>query len=200
MTLPPTSARMPGAVPIASRVTSSWVGPIPPQTTTASADASISRIAVTIRPRLSPTLRCSIVSIPTAASCSPIHEELVSTIWPSSSSVPIARTSARTRGLPPAPAHDVEAGDDRERHRDPEDRELQLGQLFERRQHVAPDREHLQRGLHLAELPGRERHPAPGRGRPVDRHEHLARRDESDRDPPDVTARDQGDEAPDGQE
>ena len=31
---------------IASRVTSSWVGPMPPHTTTASADASISRIAV----------------------------------------------------------------------------------------------------------------------------------------------------------
>ena len=33
--------------------------------------------------------------MPLAASCSPIHAELVSTIWPSSSSVPTATTSQR---------------------------------------------------------------------------------------------------------
>ena len=34
-------------------------------------------------------------SMPASASCSPIHDELVSTIWPSSSSVPTATTSQR---------------------------------------------------------------------------------------------------------
>ena len=34
--------------------------------------------------------------MPLAASCSPMYDELVSTIWPSSSSVPIATTSQRT--------------------------------------------------------------------------------------------------------
>ena len=48
-----------------------------------------------MRPTLSPTFTCSSESMPLAASCSPIQAELVSTIWPSSSSVPTARTSHR---------------------------------------------------------------------------------------------------------
>ena len=83
---------------IASRVRSSWVGPRPPHTMTAS--ASVERPAqqrAPIRPRLSPTFTWSSESMPLAASCSPIHDELVSTIWPSSSSVPIATTSHRIR-------------------------------------------------------------------------------------------------------
>ena len=84
---------------IASRVTSSGVGPRPPHTMTASARSSSSRRHCTMRSRLSPTLRCSHVSMPALASCSPIHELLVSTIWPSSSSVPMARTSHRMRIL-----------------------------------------------------------------------------------------------------
>ena len=80
---------------IASRVMSSWVGPSPPHTMTASARASASRSAVTMRAWLSPTLTWKRQSIPLAASCSPIHAELVSTICPSSSSVPTASTSQR---------------------------------------------------------------------------------------------------------
>src|SRR6478609_9314968 len=160
MTLPPTSARMPGAVPIASRVTSSWVGPIPPQTTTASADASISRIAVTIRPRLSPTLRCSIVSIPTAASCSPIQELFVSTIWPSSSSVPIARTSHRMPTLPlplglPVPAdHDVEPGDHRQPDREPQQDVVERRPLVGGWQQHEAHRDELEERLPLPEPAG----------------------------------------------
>ena len=54
------------------------------------------RSAATMRPRLSPTLVWKCESMPARASCSPIHDELVSTIWPSSSSVPTATTSHRT--------------------------------------------------------------------------------------------------------
>jgi hypothetical protein len=72
------------------------VGPSPPQTITASASTSSrrsigSRCGRRCRPP-SPAQRVDAV----AASCSPIQAELVSTIWPSSSSVPTARTSQRT--------------------------------------------------------------------------------------------------------
>ena len=80
---------------IASRVRSSWVGPRPPHTITASACSSIRRSWASMRPTLSPTLTCSSESMPLAAKCSPSHAELVSTIWPSRSSVPTARTSHR---------------------------------------------------------------------------------------------------------
>src|SRR5438270_5041890 len=43
--------------------------------------------------------------MPDAASCSPIHALFVSTIWPSSSSVPIARTSHLTRPPPRTRGH-----------------------------------------------------------------------------------------------
>src|ERR1700712_2586816 len=62
---------------------------------TASAAANALRNAASTRPRLSPTLICSSESNPCAANCSPIHDELVSTIWPSNSSVPTATTSTR---------------------------------------------------------------------------------------------------------
>ena len=42
--------------------------------------------------------------MPASASCSPIHDEFVSTIWPSSSSVPMATTSQRMAGRLRAPA------------------------------------------------------------------------------------------------
>ncbi len=80
---------------IASRVRSSWVGPRPPQISTASDRDRRSRSAATIRVWLSPIARCSYESMPEAASCSPIQALFVSTIWPSSSSVPTARTSQR---------------------------------------------------------------------------------------------------------
>jgi hypothetical protein len=49
----------------------------------------------TMRPWLSPTLLWKCESIPASASWLPIQAELVSTIWPSSSSVPMATTSQR---------------------------------------------------------------------------------------------------------
>src|SRR5262245_38489704 len=138
---------------IASRVTSSGVGPRPPHTITASARSSSSCRHCTIRPRLSPTLRCSHVSSPTAASCSPIHELLVSTIWPSSSSVPIARTSTRT-GLPllPTVSEDVEPRHQRERDRDPQDDVVHRRPLVGPRQQHHTDREVLEERLPLAPL------------------------------------------------
>ena len=84
---------------MASRVTSSCVGPRPPVTITASASSSRRRSAAVMRPTLSPTLTWVSEAIPLSASCSPIHAELVSWICPSSSSVPTARTSHRMGGL-----------------------------------------------------------------------------------------------------
>ena len=84
---------------IASRVTSSGVGPSPPHTMTASARSSSSRRHCTMRPRLSPTLRCSQrVDADGRRAARRSTELLVSTIWPSSNSVPIARTSHRMVG------------------------------------------------------------------------------------------------------
>ena len=79
---------------IASRVMSSWVGPSPPQTITASLRSSAAQRgddAVEVVADLD--LRCE--SMPASASCSPSHDEFVSTICPSSSSVPTATTSQR---------------------------------------------------------------------------------------------------------
>ena len=90
-----TTSSTPITAAIASRVRSSWVGPRPPHTMTASASASVVRSTDSTRPRLSPTFTCSSESMPFAASCSPSHALLVSTICPSSSSVPTATTSQR---------------------------------------------------------------------------------------------------------
>ena len=81
---------------MASRVMSSWVGPSPPHTSTASDRSSASRSAATMRGRLSPTFCWRRQSMPARASCSPIQAEFVSTICPSSSSVPTATTSQIT--------------------------------------------------------------------------------------------------------
>ena len=86
---------------MASRVMSSWVGPRPPHTMTPSLRASAVRKASTIRSWLSPTAWWKWDDTPSAARCSPSHCELVSAIWPSSSSVPTATISIRT-SLQPA--------------------------------------------------------------------------------------------------
>ena len=59
-------------------------------------------MASTMRPRLSPTFVWRRCSTPMMASCSPIHDEFVSTICPSSSSVPTATISQRMPGILPA--------------------------------------------------------------------------------------------------
>ena len=88
---------------MASRVMSSWVGPSPPQTITPSLRARAVRRASTMRAWLSPTAWWKWESTPMAASCSPSQAELVSAIWPSSSSVPTATISTLTAGLPGLP-------------------------------------------------------------------------------------------------
>ena len=65
---------------IASRVMSSWVGPSPPQTITASLRESARRRLATMRSWLSPTLVWKCESMPASANCSPSQEEFVSTI------------------------------------------------------------------------------------------------------------------------
>src|SRR5678815_5498197 len=72
---------------------SSWVGPSPPLMMSASARSRPSRIACTMRAWLSPTFTCIMQPMPDSARCSPIQFEFVSTICPSSNSVPTANTS-----------------------------------------------------------------------------------------------------------
>ena len=72
---------------------SSWVGPSPPQTITAVAAGQRVRRASTMRVWLSPTAWWKWESTPAAARCSPSQAELVSAIWPSRSSVPMATIS-----------------------------------------------------------------------------------------------------------
>ena len=69
-----------------------------------------------MRSMLSPTLVWKSESIPAMASCSPIHDELVSTICPSSSSVPMATTSQRIG----APYADARSATTASPHRRPE--------------------------------------------------------------------------------
>ena len=83
---------------MASRVMSSWVGPRPPQTMTPSLRARAVRKASTMRSWLSPTAWWKWEVTPAAARCSPSHCELVSVIWPRSSSVPTATISMRMVG------------------------------------------------------------------------------------------------------
>jgi hypothetical protein len=75
-----TSSTPPITAAIASRVTSSWVGPRPPLTITASASSRRRRNATSMRPTLSPTFTWSSEPMPFRASRSPIHDELVSLI------------------------------------------------------------------------------------------------------------------------
>ena len=105
-------ARRPSRWAMTSRVMSSWVGPSPPHTMTASARSSAWRNvgddAVEVVADLGLEQR---VDARPSASCSPIHDELVSTICPSSSSVPTATTSQRIgRTLSPARARDRRTG------------------------------------------------------------------------------------------
>ena len=81
---------------MASRVMSSWVGPSPPHTMTPSLRASAVRRARTMRSWLSPTAWWKWEATPLAARWSPSQAELVSAIWPSSSSVPTATISILT--------------------------------------------------------------------------------------------------------
>src|SRR3954464_33048 len=133
---------------IASRVMSSWVGPSPPQTITASARSSAWRNAPTTRSWLSPTLTWKLQSMPASASCSPIQEELVSTIWPSSSSVPTATTSHRTAA--PVPGKEVlHTAYQREGDRHPQRGESDGRVLGRGRQQCKPDCERLYHRLEL---------------------------------------------------
>ena len=141
------------------------------------------------RPCGAPSCRCR-----PSASCSPIHELFVSTIWPSSSSVPIARTSHRIVTPSdlgrPAAAHDVDARDDRERDRDPQDRELQRHSMSSiGGQHDAPTASIWKNAFHLPSWRGGSEMPSPAGDGPVRRRPDLARGDERDRHPPEVAAR-----------
>ncbi len=81
---------------MASRVMSSCVGPSPPHMMTPSLRASAVRSASVMRSWLSPTAWWKCEPTPLAARCSPSQAELVSAIWPRSSSVPTATISILT--------------------------------------------------------------------------------------------------------
>src|SRR5438105_7010791 len=141
---------------MASRVMSSWVGPMPPETITASLRARAVRKASTMRSKLSPTLVWKCESIPTRASCSPIQDEFVSTIWPSRSSVPTATTSHRTADL--ATVKEVlHAGDDGEDDGEPEDRVGHPAFMPGEWKECEADRHLLHGRLDLGPWPGRHR-------------------------------------------
>src|ERR1700722_7377685 len=133
---------------IASRVMSSWVGPRPPHMMTPSLRASAVRRASVIRVWLSPTAwwKCDVT--PLAASWSPSQAELVSAIWPSSSSVPTATISILTGvtlgggGLVqrPAPIEQVlRSGIEGERAGEPDDRHLKGVLVGQRRDDARAD-------------------------------------------------------------
>ena len=94
------SSGRPVAAARPSRVTSSWVGPNPPHTTTTSARSRASPSAPAIRATSSPTAVWASTSTPTRASASEIRAALLLTIWPAISSEPTATTSASTKAWP----------------------------------------------------------------------------------------------------
>src|SRR3954463_11176783 len=124
----------------------------------ASASARAIRNADTTRARLSPTLICSCDVNPWAASCSPIHDEFVSTIWPSNSSVPTATTSTRMNHplevvVAMGPPHVLAKAGEGEDHRQPEQSlpepcRVERGQRRDRER----DGELLSRRLDLGDL------------------------------------------------
>ena len=204
---------------MASRVMSSWVGPRPPHTITASARASASSSAATMRSRLSPTTCPWVRSMPASASCSPSQAELVSTIWPSSSSVPTATTSQRTRPSSARRARaDLQARTppeavarlpsirycapraERQRHGQPQHGRRQprlvLGHGGQQRQ---ADGHRLDDGLDLGPVRGRHREAAPSPVRAEHRDAELADGDERDRQPPEAVGGDQRPHRPEHQ-
>src|SRR4051795_4205793 len=161
---------------MASRVRSSCVGPRPPQTITASAALNVLRSTATTRPRLSPTFTCSSESIPLAARCSPIHALLVSTICPSSSSVPTATTSQRIGGDPRPTstphvlaATDQSQGDGEPQQAVPQPLGVERGQRRERE----ADRQLLGQRLQFGNLAGRHADALRSDERSVQADRHL---------------------------
>src|SRR6185436_15326151 len=169
---------------MASRVRSSCVGPRPPHTITASAVANVWRSAVTTRPRLSPTFTCSRESMPFAARCSPSHALLVSTICPSSSSVPTATTSHRIGGDPRSTStpHVLTTADERQRDGHPQQAVpqplgVERGQRGEREAH----RQLLRQGLDLGDPAGGNADTLGADERAVQADRQLAGGDDHDR-------------------
>src|SRR5262249_27697821 len=98
----------PAASAIASRVRSSAVGPIPPETSSRSQRVASSRAALAIAARPSPTWRTSTTSAPTVRSCRAIHRALASAMAPRTSSSPVERIATLRIGADTAsssPSH-----------------------------------------------------------------------------------------------
>src|SRR5438105_9250229 len=181
---------------MASRVMSSWVGPMPPETITASLRARAVRKASTMRSKLSPTLVWKCESIPTRASCSPIQDEFVSTIWPSRSSVPTATTSHRTARRP-AVQQVLPAGEEGEHDGEPEERGRRPPVVSGHGPDGQPDGHLLHGRLDLRPPAGGHGDaPPPGVG-PVHADRHFPGRDEDDGQPPQPSLDDEDDEGAD---
>src|SRR3954453_12522091 len=203
---PATASSMTSCTPItsaiASLVRSSCVGPRPPHTITASAALNVLRSTATTRPRLSPTFTCSSESIPLAARCSPIHALLVSTICPSSSSVPTATTSQRIGGDPRSTStpHVLAATDESKRDGDPQQAVPQpLGVERRQRRECEAHRQLLGQRLELGDLAGRHADTLRPDERAVEADRQFAGGDGDDRHDPEDMAVDQKDHRSDDQ-
>src|SRR5580698_4968359 len=175
---------------MASRVMSSWVGPSPPHMMTPSLRASAVRRANVMRSWLSPTAWWKWEATPLAARCSPSQAELVSAIWPSSSSVPTATISILTEatlrgGGPvqrlPAIEHVLGARVERERAGEPDHGDLQRLLVCQRRDDDRADGQILHQRLDLGRLARRDGHTTSTDPRAIHLHADLADRDEDHR-------------------
>ncbi len=158
-----------------------------------------------MRSRLSPTFVWNMQSMPLAASCSPIHDELVSTIWPSSSSVPTATTSQRQAhraGTTPVGGAEepdrrarqqvLGAGDDRQDHRQPEERVPQPGGVGQRRgSNAKPTASCWHTRLDLGQALGRDADALAAGHSAVHADGDLAQRDDRAPAPPEHVVRDE---------
>src|SRR5581483_4900133 len=184
---------------MASRVMSSWVGPRPPHTMTASLRERAMRRACTMRSRLSPTFTWKCESMPAAARCSPIHDELVSTIWPRRSSVPTATTSHRTGHLPGV-EQVLGAGDEGQHHARPQPGGGDPPVIGRPGQESEAHGDVLHDGLDLGPVPGGDGDAPAALERAEHAYGDLAHGDEHDREPPEDALAGQGEEGAEDEE
>src|SRR5580693_6852624 len=126
--------------------------------------------------------------MPWAASCSPSHWELVSGIWPSSSSVPTATISTRTGHDSLAPLVVLPSGVDREGDRDPDRHEREDQVMPGEGQHAKANSPVLGERLPLGQSTGRNRDAVSSGAAAKGTHPHFAHRNDDRRNHEEVDA------------
>src|SRR5678815_5234778 len=179
---------------------SSWVGPSPPLMMSASARSRPSRIACTMRAWLSPTFTCIMQPMPDSARCSPIQFEFVSTICPSSNSVPTANTS-QVNAMP-STCHDRgnvactneidQAAPYGEHNRDPQHGVPQPAHVVREWEQRPSDRVLLHEGLALRQAARRDADAARAGDTAVEADGDLTHGDDRNGHDPEVVRRDEG--------